>query len=106
MTADCNPFLKPWSRRATHAEAQKGSIERPDRIVNIPWQTRAAPPSEYESQLGDALEAAFASGAEQLDEVVAKLNDLGLRTPAGTAWTAAGFESEMRRLAGPATEPA
>lgn len=101
MKADHNPFLKPWDLGRRSSDAQKGAIERPERIENVPWQTRAAPPTEYENRLGDALEAAFAAGIERLEDIVVRLNTQGLFTATGERWTEAGFEAEMRRLAGP-----
>jgi len=95
-----NPLLKPWIRPRPDDAAGKGSIERPDAVVNIVWQTRAAPPSEYENRLGDALVECFAAGIEDLSALVARLNELGVQAPNGTPWTAASFEREMARLSG------
>jgi hypothetical protein len=95
-----NPLLKPWIRPRPDDAAGKGSIERPDAVVNIVWQTRAAPPSEYENRLGDALVECFAAGIEDLSALVARLNELGVQAPDGTPWTAASFEREMARLGG------
>lgn len=95
-----NPLLKPWIRPRPDDAAGKGSIERPDAVVNIVWQTRAAPPSEYENRLGDALVECFAAGIEELGALVARLNELGVQAPDGTPWTAASFEREMARLGG------
>lgn len=97
-TLEYNPYLKPWQRPAPSARAGEGEIERPGQIANIIWQTRAAPPNEYENRLGDALEEVFESGAVELHEVVAKLNELGFRSSDGQPWTAASFEAEMARL--------
>jgi len=95
-----NPLLKPWIRPRPDDAAGKGSIERPDAVVNIVWQTRAAPPSEYENRLGDALVECFAAGIEEMGALVARLNELGVQAPDGTPWTAASFEREMARLGG------
>ena len=95
-----NPLLKPWIRPRPDDAAGKGAIERPDAVVNIVWQTRAAPPSEYENRLGDALVECFAAGVEDLSALVARLNELGVQAPDGTPWTAASFEREMARLGG------
>jgi hypothetical protein len=88
---DHNPFLQK------SAGAARGAVEQPQ---NIEWQTRAAPPTERESRLGDALERVFAAGAESLAEVVAALNAQGSRDAAGQPWSEASFQDEMRRLAG------
>ena len=95
-----NPLLKPWIRPRPDDAAGKGSIERPDAVVNIVWQTRAAPPSEYENRLADALVECFAAGIEDVNALVARLNELGVQAPDGTPWTAASFEREMARLGG------
>ncbi len=95
---DYNPYLKPWRTAQPNEAAGEGEIERPEHIRNLVWQTRAAPPTEYENQLGDALEQVFEAGAVELAEVVAGLNRLGLRSADGLAWTEATFQAELRRL--------
>ncbi len=95
---DFNPHLGPERRPAANERAGKGSIEQPDRVENIVWQTRAAPHGDYENRLGDALEAAFEAGVEDLERLIDKLNELGARAPDGDAWTADRFEAEMARL--------
>jgi hypothetical protein len=92
-----NPHLA--SGQAVDQDVGKGSIERPADAKNIPWQTRAALPTEYENRLGDALEEIFEEGATELPAVVAALNAKGIRSPDGRTWTASLFEEEMRRLA-------
>ena len=99
IRVDHNPFLK----RALHPGAgapAKGSIE-PLESENFVWQTRAAPPTDYENALADALERVFGEGAETPAEVVKGLNALGFRRPDGGAWDEPGFEAEMRRQAQP-----
>lgn len=97
---DHNPLLKPWLLPRPNEAGGKGWIERPGEVVNLEWQTRAAPPSQYETQLGDALVACFGGGIADLDGLVARLNEMGVRSPDGTQWTAASFEREMARLGG------
>jgi hypothetical protein len=100
MTAmDHNPYLKPWRQPQPNYTAGKGTIEQPGEFPNIIWQTRSAPPSEYENQLGDALEKAFTAGAESIEDVVARLNEQGMLTSDGLAWTLDTFRAEMTRLA-------
>lgn len=96
---DHNPHLKPWMRPHPNRVAGKGVIERPGQVDNIVWQTRSVAPTEYENQLGDALEQVFESGAEALPDVVAKLNEIGFRSADGRPWTEALFQEEMKRLA-------
>ncbi|HEX6267600.1 MAG TPA: recombinase-like helix-turn-helix domain-containing protein [Burkholderiales bacterium] len=87
---DWNPFLAK-----TDAAAARGTVEK---LQNIEWQTRAAPPTGFENRLGDALERVFAEGAESLQEVVQQLNAGGSRDAAGLPWTEASFQETMRRL--------
>lgn len=86
---DYNPFLKP----ARSAEAAKGSIESLDNMV---WQTRAAPPTEFENALCALLERIFESGATELPEIVAQLKQSALRPPHGGEWTEDAFLAAVR----------
>jgi hypothetical protein len=86
---DHNPFLSGESA------TDRGEVEK---SANLRWQTRSRPPSEYENRLGDALEQVFALGATELPDVVKKLNEMGMATPDGAAWTEARFEAEMAKL--------
>ena len=67
-------------------------------FYNATHQTRSAPPSAWEDQLGDAIEAAFAQGIHDLPGLVAELNRAGLTDPDGQAWTTPRYELEMARL--------
>ena len=98
LNLDHNPQLKPWQATAPNNVAGKGRIEEPGAARNIVWQTRSAAPSDYENALGDALEKAFADGAETVDQVVAHFNEAGFRASDGQPWTSARFETEMARL--------
>ena len=64
----------------------------------IPRQAQRREPTDYENLLGDALEAAFASGAWELDALVARLNADGIRTPEGEQWTTANLEPILQTL--------
>jgi hypothetical protein len=75
--------------------AGRGALEQPQ---NLEWQTRAAPPTELENRLGDALEKIFAAGADTLADVVARLNQLQLFDASGAPWTKASFQETMARL--------
>ena len=98
LALDHNPHLRPWLAPTPNNVAGKGKIEAPGQVQNIVWQSRAAAPTAFENSLGDALERAFDSGAESAEQVVAALNEGGLRTREGTAWTVAAFEAELARL--------
>jgi hypothetical protein len=91
---DFNPYLA----RAQNGASARSPIERPDHIENLGWQTRAAPPSEYENRLGDALEAAFEQGVTELAALVTHLNQTPLRAPGGSPWTEASLAAELKRL--------
>lgn len=95
---DHNPFLAASQQSRPGQVAGKGHIERPEEARNIVWQTRDAPPSAYENQLGDALEVIFGAGVEDLPTLVARLDEMGVRDPSGQAWTEDSFAREMRRL--------
>ena len=84
-----NPFLHPTLAGA------RGSVEKRE---NIAWQNRAEPPSEFDNELGDALEAIFASGIEELPRLIEELNKRGSRDRAGRPWNEESFQAEMQRL--------
>ena len=62
------------------------------------WQVGDGKPSDYETRLGDALEAAFAAGQHEIADLVKTLNASGLRAADSMAWTEASFAAEMERL--------
>jgi len=95
---DHNPYLKPWQKPEPNHEAGKGIIEMPDEIVNLVHQTRATPPSDYENQLGEALEQIFGEDVVELKDIINRLNEIGIQAPYGAAWTEDTFCSEMKRL--------
>ncbi len=95
---DHNPFLAALRQSRPGEAAGKGRIERPEDVRNIVWQTRDAPPTAYENRLGDALEAIFGEGVDDLATVVARLNERGVRDSSGQAWNEDSFAREMRRL--------
>jgi hypothetical protein len=97
---DHNPYLKPWLQPHPNRIAGKGEIERPGQVQNISWQTRVAAPTDYERELGDALEKVFEAGATTLAQIVTGLNETGLRTLEGGTWTEQSFQDEMHRLGG------
>jgi len=86
---DHNPFL------AKSPADARGGVEKRE---NIEWQTRAAPPSEHENRLADALEQIFALGTESLPDIVRQLNAGGVLDPSGEPWTEASFQDCMKNL--------
>jgi hypothetical protein len=91
---DHNPGLTP-DRRDKGGEA---SIEHPDRVENIAWQTRAAPPTAEENAFADALQALFADDIQDLPRIAERLDGL-VKPPGGAArWTEALLRAELRRL--------
>ncbi len=97
-TLNYNPYLREGAPRREQ-RVGNGVIDVPGRVENIVWQTRTRPPTEYENRLGDALEQVFEAGAVALEDVVAKLNDMGVRTEDGRRWTAEVFGLEIERFA-------
>lgn len=61
-------------------------------------QTRDREPTDYENLLGDALEKAFASGADTLSDICARLAADCVPSPGGQAWTPSLLQSELKRL--------
>lgn len=94
-----NPRLKAWKKHIAASNAGAAQIERPGQFQNVVWQTRARVPSDYELALASALEAVFATGATELEEIVAGLNAGGTQDQRGQAWTAESFCREMAALA-------
>ena len=62
-------------------------------------QSARRAPTDYETLLGDALEAAFGSGITELPDLVVRLNADGIRTPEGAVWTEQGFRTVIAALA-------
>ena len=81
-------------------ERREARIEQPGEFPNIVWQTRSAPPTDFENRLGDALVACFEEGIDELGPLVARLNEMGVHAPDGTPWTVDAFEREMESLGG------
>ena len=71
---------------------------RTPELYNETHQTRSAPPTAYESLLGDSIERAFAQGIHDLQGLVNYLNQAGPAGPNGDAWTCESYEREIARL--------
>lgn len=67
-------------------------------LYNETHQTRTAPPTVFESLLGDSIERAYSEGIHDLDGLVKYLNQAGPSAPNGQAWTAESYKREMSRL--------
>ena len=67
-------------------------------LYNETHQNRTAPPTAYESLLGDSIERAFAAGIHDLEALVNYLNTTGPAGPNGERWTAESYQREMARL--------
>lgn len=63
-----------------------------------PLQASNRPPSAWENELADVLEAAFADGAWELEPLLARLNASRVHPPRGGVWDAATFTETMREL--------
>ncbi len=96
--SEWNPALRPWHGAAPSARGGAGSYETYDTIRNIEWQTRAAPPSDYESQLADAMMKAFEAGVADIAALAVRLNNEHVFAPTGLAWTEASLAAELKRL--------
>ena len=95
---DHNPHLAQPAAAGDDKGTEAG-IERPDAVVNIAHQTRAAPPTAAENALADALQAIFADAVYDLARIVARLNAQGPAPLDGAAqWTEASFRAALRRL--------
>ena len=95
---DYNPHLNRLQRSASNQEAAKGTIEKPDEVVNLVHQTRKNSPTDYENLLGNALEEIFGSGIVELKDIISRLNEMGVRAPTGDDWSEKSFRSEMEDL--------
>lgn len=93
-----NPLLAPPADARGSDDRDHGRIEHPGATANIIWQTRAAPPTDYENRLADALETAFGEGIVELPDLIRRLGELGTGDPDGAPWTAESFERTLKRL--------
>lgn len=55
---------------------------------------------DYANRLGDQLEIILGDGADELEEIVDRLNQSDIRPPAAANWTPDNFIHELRRLGG------
>lgn len=95
-----NENLTPWKEMKPSNKGGKGSVETYDTLENIVWQSRTAPPTDYENALGDALENVMADGTHDLAGIVKGLTARGIKAKDGRPFTEDTFKEELKRLAG------
>lgn len=61
-------------------------------------QSRTQEPTAWQQELANAIESVFASGARELDEVIAGMNGTRVRAPDGSDWTVESFTTLIRQL--------
>ena len=74
---------------------QETRIQEPKNIV---WQTRTHEQTAFERKLSLAMENAFADGVDELDALVARLNQDGVRDEQNKEWTVDSFRAVMAEL--------
>lgn len=74
---------------------QETRVQEPKNIV---WQTRTHEQTAFERKLSMAMENAFADGVEELDALVERLNQDGVRDEQNKVWTVESFRAVMAKL--------
>lgn len=74
---------------------QETRIQEPKNIV---WQTRTHEQTAFERKLSLAMENAFADGVDELDALVERLNQDGVRDEQNKEWTVDSFRAVMAEL--------
>ena len=90
--------FNPWRALDFGNKGSETTIEASETARNVRWQMRTRVPTADEHKLAEALGQIFMAGTWELAGIVARLNELGLKTPQGTAWTAENFERAMTAL--------
>jgi len=98
VVQDFNPYLQAFRAARRSEAAGRGQIYNAPERELIVWQTRPAPPSEFELSLAAALEQLFAQRIYELPDIVAALNRDGARTRQGEPWTEQSFVATFREL--------
>ena len=93
-----NPKLKNWLANTPNKEAGINNIQKTQDVELIVWQTRPNVPSEYELSLAEHLINSFDEGVTDIKQLVAKLNESGLRHKGGQPFTVESFSAEMSKL--------
>lgn len=74
---------------------QETRIQEPKNIV---WQTRTHEQTAFERKLSLAMENAFADGVDEIDALVERLNQDGVRDEQNKEWTVDSFRAVMAEL--------
>ena len=74
---------------------QETRIQEPKNIV---WQTRTHEQTAFERKLSLAMENAFADGVDEIDALVERLNQDGVRDEQNKEWTVESFRAVMAEL--------
>ena len=74
---------------------QETRVQEPKNIV---WQTRTHEQTAFERKLSMAMENAFADGVDELDALVERLNQDGVRDEQNKEWTVESFRAVMAKL--------
>ena len=74
---------------------QETRVQEPKNIV---WQTRTHEQTAFERKLSLAMENAFADGVDELDALVERLNQDGVRDEQNKEWTVESFRAVMAEL--------
>jgi hypothetical protein len=98
LPIDYNPDLAEQGVDETNPNARRGSIESSGEADNLVWQTRVAPPTQYEQDLAGGLVQAFEAGETELSELVAHLIKSGVLDSSHGLWTEASLEAELEHL--------
>lgn len=97
---DFNPYLQRKLSAESLKQGGTGYIESPqDTFMNLVWQTRKAPPDEYQQALSETLSRLFADGVDRIEDIVCSLEASDVRPPGLEHWDENIFLSEMARLA-------
>ena len=95
---DYNPNLKHRQLPEVNKVASKGNIEHLGQAKNIVHQTRVDSPTDYENELGQALEEIFSDNVIELENIISRLNEMDVQPHSGAVWTEENFRAEMKRL--------
>ena len=96
MRSAYKPHLKAWLRHRFIGGPDTGQIEQPGGWQNIVWQRRSREPDVFERRLVQALEEVFGQGAQELHELVERLNQVGVQE-CGELWVFDSFQQNVTR---------